>query len=141
MWPSNFSDRLNSWTRLRSETKSMDRESCLETVNQWWFQSPWSHYYLHWDDRQFWPDPWQLLQDNIYCNLARGLGIMYTLALLDRDDINDAILVEVGADNLVLVAGEKYTLNWEPDVIVNICPDNVNTKHRMTQQDIINRIA
>lgn len=66
---------------------------------------------------------------------------MYTLAMLERDDIEDAKLVEVGADNLVLVAREKYALNWEADSIVNICPDTSTIRRYITRQDIIKRIA
>lgn len=141
MWPQTFSARLAAWTSLRDNVANLPTEQCLLTVNQWWFESPWTTYYLHWDDREFWPDPWQLLQDNIYCDLARGLGIMYTLAMLERNDIEDAKLVEVGADNLVLVAREKYALNWEADSIVNICPDTLTARRCVTRPDVIKRIA
>ena len=81
---------------------------------------PWRPYYLHWDDQANWPDPWQLLSDNCYCDVARGLGILYTITLLDRADLTpvDLVLTEDGT-NLVRVAKEKYILNWEPDSIVN----------------------
>jgi hypothetical protein len=45
---------------------------------------------------------------------------MYTLAIIERDDTQDAALVEVGGDNLVQVSGKKYILNWEANEIVNI---------------------
>jgi hypothetical protein len=35
-----------------------------------------------------WPDPWQLLSDDVYCEVARGLGILYTITLLDRADFD-----------------------------------------------------
>ena len=141
MWPGDFASRLDAWASLRSRMRDLDQEQCLQEVNAWWFQTPWANYYLHWDDRTQWPDPWQLLQDNIYCDVARGLGILYTLALLERSDIQDAKLVEAGSDNLVLVDGEKYTLNWEPDIIVNICPDKVNVRRVITQQEAFKKIS
>jgi hypothetical protein len=61
--------------------------------------------------------------------------------MLERNDIVDAKLVEVGADNLVLLHKEKYALNWEADTIVNICPDRPTTKRSVTQQDIVKRIT
>ena len=120
MWPSNFADRLTAWANLRNQCQFLDLESALTTVNQWWFDSPWQPYYLHWDDQPNWPDPWQLLSDNVYCDLAKALGIMYTISLLDRADMADAelVLTEDGT-NLVLVAKEKYILNWNRDSIVN----------------------
>jgi hypothetical protein len=75
---------------------------------------------MHGDDQPNWTDPWQLLSYNVYCEVARGLGILYTITLLERADMapTDLILTEDGT-NLVLVAKEKYILNWEPDSVVN----------------------
>jgi hypothetical protein len=120
MWLPNFSDRLTSWNHLRSQCQQGSVDSALSTINDWWFQAPWKPYYLHWDDQRDWPDPWQLLSDNWYCDLARGLGILYTITLLDRADLTSARLVLTDSgDNLVLVEKEKYILNWDPDAIVN----------------------
>jgi hypothetical protein len=120
MWPKTFEQRLDSWVQLRQQATTIDVETALQNINAWWFQTPWVPYHLHWDDQATWPDPWQLLSDNIYCDIARGLGIMYTIAILDRPEIQDADLVEVGSDNLVRIAGGKYILNWDKDEIVNI---------------------
>lgn len=120
MWPVDFADRLESWNNLRNQVQNLPTEKTLECINSWWFDVPWRPYYLHWDDLAIWPDPWQLLSDNHYCDLARALGILYTITLLDRADLSDAtlILTETG-DNLVLVAKSKYILNWDRDTIVN----------------------
>ena len=120
IWPATFSTRLESWNQLRDQTQNLPLEAALFDINAWWFNCPWKPYYLHWDDRPNWPDPWQLLSDNVYCEVARGLGILYTITLLERADMApaDLVLTEDGT-NLVLVAKEKYILNWEPDSIVN----------------------
>jgi hypothetical protein len=120
MWPTDFSSRLESWNLLRQQTKDLPLEFALKTINQWWFGVPWRPYYLHWDDQSTWPDPWQLLSDNVYCEVARGLGILYTVTLLDRADITSVDLILTNDDvNLVLVEKEKYILNWSPDTVVN----------------------
>ena len=94
--------------------------AALEDINAWWFRAPWTAYHLHWDDSRTWPDPWQLLSDNIYCELARGLGILYTITLLDRADLAPAeLILTAESGNLVLVTPEKYILNWASDTIVN----------------------
>ena len=136
MWPTTFAERLDSWNLLRSQCQNIPIESALTTVNQWWFNAPWRAYHLHWDDRQEWPDPWELLSDNIYCDLARGLGILYTITLLDRADIDDATLVLTkNGYNLVLVAKEKYILNWEPTSVVNTF-QAVKIKKQFKKQNI-----
>jgi hypothetical protein len=120
MWPNTFEQRLAAWASLRDQVQNLSTESALSQINTWWFAVPWRPYYLHWDDRLNWPDPWQLLSDNHYCDLARALGILYTITLLDRADLGDTTLVltETG-DNLVLVSKSKYILNWDKDTIVN----------------------
>ena len=118
MWAATFQARLASWTQLRATAQNLPKPQCLATINEWWFDSPWRPYYLHWDDRAQWPDPWQLLEENTFCSLARALGIMYTICLMDRPDIQDAELLD--RDNLVLVDQKKYILNWSRDQLLNI---------------------
>lgn len=136
MLPRTFAERLESWSDLRQQVQSLPIQSALQTVNSWWFQTPWRAYHLHWDDQPTWPDPWQLLDDNLYCSLARGLGIMYTIAMIEREDMQDAVLVEIGSDNLVLVGGEKYILNWDADEIVNINLEAAKRSHSVTLNKI-----
>jgi hypothetical protein len=120
IWPASFAARLESWNLLRDQCQNLPVQTALEDINAWWFRAPWRPYYLHWDDQATWPDPWQLLSDNIYCELARGLGILYTITLLDRADLAPAELVLTQDDmNLVQVAKEKYILNWSADTVVN----------------------
>ena len=136
MWPVTFDNRLQAWVELRSRCQSLDLENSLTAINQWWFNTPWQPYYLHWDDQTDWPDPWQLLSDNVYCDLARSLGILYTISLLERADMADAelVLAEDGS-NLVLVAKEKYILNWNRDSIVNNKP-KVKTTRRFKKTQV-----
>ena len=119
MWPNTVDQRLQSWYELRQLAITVDLEQALDLVNVWWFNAPWRPYHLHWDDRQNWPDPWQLLSDNMFCPLARGLGILYTVTMLNRPDIQDAELINSDNDNLVLVSNRKYILNWDSKQIVN----------------------
>ena len=136
MWPATFNARLTSWTQLRDHCQNLPIESALNKINAWGFQTPWRPYYLHWDDQLTWPDPWQLLSDNTFCDLARALGILYTISLLDRADIADAELVLTDdGSNLVLVAKEKYILNWTADSVVNTFQE-VKIKKQFKQQQI-----
>jgi hypothetical protein len=140
MWPRSFSERLESWTALRHRCAEINTESALKEINSWWFGAPWSAYHLHWDDQADWPDPWQLLSDNLYCPVARGLGIMYTIAMLDRADLQDACMIEYQSDNLVLVNKEKYILNWDPDQVVNISLGRAKPRQQVSQEQVKQKI-
>ena len=136
MWPVSFSQRLESWNNLRDCCQSPPPEKALKTINSWWFDVPWRPYYLHWDDQANWPDPWQLLSDNHYCDLARALGILYTITLLDRVDLSDATLVLThSGDNLVLVTKSKYILNYHGDTVVNTI-QVTDIKKQLTQSAV-----
>ena len=129
IWPATFSARLESWNLLRDQCTNLPVTAALEDINAWWFRAPWTAYHQHWDDSEAWPDPWQLLSDNIYCELARGLGILYTITLLDRADLAPVELVLTAeSGNLVLAAPEKYILNWASDTIVNTNLDTQKLK-------------
>jgi hypothetical protein len=140
MWPKTFAERLESWTQLRKQTSTADAETALGAINSWWFQTPWRAYHLHWDDRAVWPDPWQLLSDDLYCPLARGLGILYTIIMLDRPDLQDWVLAETEQGNLVLDPNRKYILNWDSDQVLNINPGQINVRHSITQEQIKQQI-
>ena len=137
IWPATFAARLESWNQLRDQVQNLSIESALEDINAWWFTAPWRPYYLHWDDQSAWPDPWQLLSDDVYCDLARGLGIVYTISMLDRADMapTTLVLTEDGS-NLVQVAKEKYILNWQAEQIVNTFT-KVKIKRQYQQDQII----
>ena len=139
-WPLNFSARLESWNALRDSCQNLPVETALTTINNWWFNVPWKPYYLHWDDQPTWPDPWQLLSDNIYCDLARGLGILYTITLLNRADLQDSVLAEADQGNLVLVQQGKYILNWDSEQVLNINPGQIKARHSITQEQIQQQI-
>lgn len=140
MWPRTFAERLESWRDLRSQAESRPAPEALALINAWWFNTPWTAYHLHWDDQNSWPDPWQLLEDNLYCPLARALGIVYTIALLERSDIADVEIIEAEGNNLVQIGPEKYILNWDPEEIVNINPGELKPGHRLKLQEVKRKI-
>ena len=141
MWPLTFEQRLHAWGVLRETVQHAPLEQVLAEVNAWWFRAPWRAYHLHWDDQSKWPDPWELLSDNIYCDLARGLGILYTITLLDRADLQDSVLAEADQGNLVLVQQGKYILNWDSQQVLNINPGQIKARHSITQEQIQQQIG
>jgi hypothetical protein len=120
MWNNRFEERLKEWYALRQSCHDGDLERSLLAINDWWWQAPMVNHYLHWDDHRDWPGPWDLLADDMYCDLARGVGIMYTVIMLERPDISDIELAQCNDSNLVLVNQGKYILNWCPRQLLNI---------------------
>ena len=128
MWHPDYQQRLGAWVDLRAQHQSQDFSEYLLAVNHWWNQTPWQPYYLHWDDLAVWPDPWQLIADDVFCGVARALGIAYTIILSDPEKLHEVEMAETDSDNLVLVDDGKYILNWSPSEIVNISSAEINIK-------------
>jgi len=136
MWPVKFEDRLVQWSILREEAKNLSLESSLNKINQWWQQTPWSPYHLHWDDQETWPNPWELLSDNLFCDLARSLGIVYTTMMIDHPDIDKIELASCDETNLVLINQGKYILNWSPEELLNISTANIKIKKTLDSEKV-----
>lgn len=109
----------------------MELPAALQQINLWWQASPWRPYYLHWDDREHWPGPWELLQENIYCDIARSLGILYTVRMLERSDCADVCMIGGDQGNLVLVQSGKYIINWNNQLIVNIASPKLSVTNSL----------
>ena len=128
--------RLRSWVDLRNKLLRLPINQQAVEIDRFWHRVPTQHHYLHTDFIKDWPDPWQLLSDNTYCNYARALGMIYTLLLLGNKNID---LVDAKDDNsnevvLVLVDDAKYVLNYWPDTVVNnnIADFVITRKHDIT---------
>lgn len=115
-----YEKQLTEWNQLRSQALAVeDDKLALEIINRWWFARPWTPYYLHWDDVDSWPDPWELLLVNRYCDIARGLGILYTITLLDHPSLQHFKLINTVDDLSIVVYDDQYVLNYDRDLIVN----------------------
>jgi hypothetical protein len=121
IFQSTYEARLQDWFRLRQLIINLSvEEQCIQ-VDQWWQQAPLVNHYLHPHDIDNWPNPWELLSENTYCEVARALGMCYTLLLLGVKDVN---LVLAKNDNnedvvLVLVDNAKYILNYWPNTVIS----------------------
>ena len=121
VFQNHYEVRLKEWYDLRQEIKDISLiDQCIKT-DQWWQQTPLVNHYLHYDFIDQWPGPWELLVENMYCTIARALGMCYTLLLIGVDNIE---MVEATDQNnedvvLVLVDSAKYILNYWPDTVLN----------------------
>jgi len=74
-------DRLSRWREFRLELDSLSLDLAVDYTSKFWTSCPFNPYYLDLKQPNSWPDPWQLIEENYYCDLAKTLGIVYTLYL------------------------------------------------------------
>jgi len=125
MFRLNSNERIIRWKKFREKINSLTfDEACRATVDMW--QScPFCPYYLSYEDSKNWPDPWQLIQENYYCDLAKCLGIIYTLHLTNHQQLLEPEL-RVYYDtktkynyNIAYLCDGKYVLNLIEGEVVN----------------------
>jgi hypothetical protein len=119
MWKTTYQESLADWVRLRREAALLKQPEQLLLINDWWFRAPIVNHLIYWEDAKSWPTPWHLLNNNGYCELARALGIVYTIMIIENRTYTDLKIIQTNEDNLVLVNGGKYILNWAPGKMLN----------------------
>lgn len=123
MWNLSPSERLRFWYDFRKNLNTKPFEQALTEVNHLWSYAPFVNRYLTTDNVEIWPNPWELIHENQYCDLAKVLGLVYTLYLTDHKPkveiriYRDAVSKDYY--NLVFVDQGKYVLNYIHDEIVN----------------------
>jgi hypothetical protein len=103
----------------------MPVEQALVACAEFWQSAPFTPYYLDHANISEWPDPWQLVYENYYCDLAKVLGIVYTLHLSDHGpslDLGIRVYLDTttrGQYNLAWIDSGKYVLNFNLSETVN----------------------
>jgi hypothetical protein len=123
-WNLRVNDRLAQWKDFRRSLDHLPIDSAIEQVNQFWSRAPGVGYYLSPDDPKDWPDPWTLLAENYYCDIAKALGIVYTIYFTGHKNLKPEIRVYYDTNtkersNVAWLADGKYILNFYPYAIVN----------------------
>lgn len=99
--------RLIEWRRLRDQIE-IDNTP-FQTVLSIWSRAPLVNPYINPASPKEWPDPWHLILNDRYDNLALALGIMYTLKLThrfmnERFEIHKSMIEE---ENFYLIVGNR----------------------------------
>lgn len=116
-------DRLRSWREFRTSIESLPIEQALAQTAEFWARAPFVPYNLDPAMPQAWPDPWTLVYENSYCDVAKCLGIVYTISLTKH---KTPVEFRVYKDpktgyeyNLAWFARGKYILNMIDGEVLN----------------------
>lgn len=135
------SERIREWAAFRKEMQTKPfEEAIFETVKLWSY-APIINQCMDYTDSSTFPDPWELLEDSGYDELAKCLGIMYTLYLSGHNEHTYEVVI--GLENgeyryIVSVDNGKYVLNYDWMEIVNknnVSPD-LRVMCRYSHQDL-----
>ena len=142
IFQSQYEIRLQNWYDLRKEVQDLSIQQQCVIVDKWWQNAPLVNHYLHPDFTNEWPGPWELLVENNYCTIARGLGMCYTLLLLGVTDIDFVLAKDDNGDEipLVMVDNAKYILNYWPNMVLNINLQDFIITKRININELQNKL-
>ena len=123
------SERIREWAAFRHQIENKPFEQALRDTLELWSYAPIVNNWMDYTSTEMWPDPWELLEDSGYDELAKCLGILYTLYLSGHNE--HIYSIEIGLENgeyryIVSIDDGKYILNYEWMEIVNkkhVSPD------------------
>jgi len=106
-------ERLIEWKKFRDHLETS--ETPFQDVADLWSRAPFVNRYLNPSNPLSWPDPWKLILDGNFDDLAISLGMLYTLKLTERFktsvcEIRDT--VEKDPKSLLIVDNTSI-LNWQ----------------------------
>jgi hypothetical protein len=82
MFEKKYEDRLLEWKQFRKQLDTSNDP--LQEVFDFYSQAPLVTIQTDPWDQNSWPEPWELLKENIYCPFVKILAICYTLQLTER---------------------------------------------------------
>jgi hypothetical protein len=133
-------DRIHFWRNFRVGLKDMEPEKALQEIVDLWGKCPTTNGYLDYADCKDWPDPWTLLDNNHYCDVAVALGIFYTIFLseiLDNSTLK-IVIYKHEANFVNAVHITKYALNINYREVLNTTsiPKDLSTQSVFTVKDL-----
>jgi hypothetical protein len=144
MWKLLPAERVSHWRAFRKQLDQLTLDQTVKSIEEFWHNCPYNPYYLDADNPESWPDPWQLISENYYCDLAKALGIVYTIYFTCHGKrvspeirvYNDPVTKYTY--NLVLLDKGKYVLNFRDGDVVNIEQLNKNLvlQHCYTETEL-----
>lgn len=144
MFDSHGTLRLARWREFRNNLETS--QTAFQDVAELWSRAPLVNPYLDPSRSQSWPDPWHLIIDNRYDDLAIVLGMYYTLKLTQRFiDLDYVIHTSVLPENKTpcyfLVVDCNIVLNLEYRTVLNVTDISAPNKIIWTAKtDTINKL-
>jgi len=109
-------DRIKIWREFRDELENS--KDPLQDIAEFWSLAPFVNPYLNPQNPSEWPDPWHLIIEGKYDDLAISLGMLYTLKLTQRFmnaycEIHTSMLLNEKHPKFFVVVERSDVLNFE----------------------------
>jgi hypothetical protein len=107
-------ERLTEWKKFRDTLETSNTP--FDDVAEFWSHAPFVSDFLDPNNSTSWPDPWHLILDGRFDDLAITLGMLYTILLTQRFTIiNCEIHMSIVSNN----QSPTYWLTIDGDKVLN----------------------
>lgn len=132
MFSDTYERRLQAWHDFRNTLE--DSETPLEDTTNFYKDCPRVSINTDPYDNSTWPDPWQLVYENTYCEFCILLGICYSLQLTERFS-RDSFEIHITLDKeksqtnyLLYVNDWCIGYDYDSPVLSNTLPKNLTVE-------------
>lgn len=116
MFDKKYEDRLVFWANFRQELE--EAEDPFRLVRELYNKSPLVSIYTDPWTPSMWPDPWELIEENKYCDFCIVLGMCYSLQLTERfkdSDFEIHIFVDDNKGYVYMLSVDDLFLGYNHD--------------------------
>jgi len=86
--------RLSAWKELRTQIQAVEfLDDKVQLTLTFWKQAPIENPILDWDNSSRWPTPWELLNNNRFCESTLSLAVAMTLVMSEPSLFEDIELL------------------------------------------------
>lgn len=137
-----YETRLQSWHDLKENVRNSELKTKCIKIDEWWQHAPTVNHYLHLKDTKNWPDPWELLVENLYCNVAKALGMCYTLYMTGEENFRMVTASDrIGNDVVLILVNDEYILNYWPNTVETNMLTDFDIKSEISIQNQLEKLA
>jgi hypothetical protein len=134
MFDKKFEDRMRAWSEFRHSLETSNDP--LSGTLKFYKKAPSVSIQADPWDSSTWPDPWELLYNNQYCDFCKILGICYTLQLTDKfKDTDFQIHICTNTEDSEV----KYLL-YVGDIVIGYDMDTVISKYEITKKIFVETV-
>lgn len=132
-------ERLTVWKQFRNQLESSSDP--YQEVATFWSRAPTVNPYINPENPSSWPDPWHLVLDNRYDDLAIALGMLYTIKLTQRF-MNSDFEIHMSISNkkensYFLVLDRQHVLNYEYGSVCDLSQVDIKSNILWAGRDLL----
>lgn len=117
-------ERIQVWRDFRQQIdqRQLDCNETLKEVAAFWASVPRGARSLDYYTPEDWPDPWEILSYDLFCDNTVSLLMYYTLTLLTdfRNEVGICLVDDVVGEYIAPIVDKKYLLNFAHAEVIDV---------------------